>query len=145
MAEPSARRRRRIDPPQSLYGRIALLDDDARRLAPALADGRPDLRPDALGDAQIGLGVGAVGHRHHDGLPAVGGLADRHVEGELAEELGAEPLRLAARAAMAEDVAALAAMGAEEIAHVLDDAEDRHVDFAEHVEPLARVEERYVL
>ena len=46
---------------------------------------------------------------------------------------------------MAEDLAALAAIGAEEIAHVLDDAEHRHVDLAEHVEALARVDQRDVL
>ena len=49
------------------------------------------------------------------------------------------------RAAVAEDVGALAALGADEIAHVLDDAEHRHVDLAEHVEALAGVDQREVL
>ena len=36
-------------------------------------------------------------------------------------------------------------MGADEIAHVLDQAEHRHVDLAEHVEALARIQQRDVL
>ncbi len=50
-----------------------------------------------------------------------------------------------AGAAVAEDLAAPAAMRAQEIAHVLDDAEHRHVDLLEHVQPLARVDEGDVL
>src|SRR5260370_15920820 len=83
--------------------------------------------------------------RHDDRAALVGGLADEDVERHFAEELGAQSLRLAPRAAMAEDVAALAAMRAEEIAHVLDDAEHGHVDLAEHVEAFARIEEGDVL
>src|SRR3546814_6234649 len=44
------------------------------------------------------------------------------------EELHAQALGLAARAAVAEDVRLVAAIGAHEDAHVLDDAEHRHVD-----------------
>jgi len=76
---------------------------------------------------------------------AVGGLADRGVERDLAEEVAAHLLRRRARAAMVEDIGALAAMGAAEIAHILDDPEDRHVDLAEHVETLAGVEQGDVL
>jgi predicted 2-oxoglutarate/Fe(II)-dependent dioxygenase YbiX len=47
------------------------------------------------------------------GEDAVRGLADRHVQRHLAEERHAEPLGLVARAAMAEDVGALAAMRAD--------------------------------
>ena len=111
----------------------------------APSPGRAELLPDALGDGAIDLGVRAVGIGDDDRVAAVGGLADGDVERHLAEEVAAELLGLAPRAAMAEDLAALAAMRAEEIAHVLDDAEHRHVDLAEHVEALARVEQRDVL
>ena len=63
----------------------------------------------------------------------------------LAQERHAELLRLLARAAMAEDLGALAAMRAEVEAHILDEAQDRHRDLAEHVQPLARVYQRDVL
>src|SRR5437588_653371 len=46
---------------------------------------------------------------------------------------------------MRKDLAAATAMRAQEIAHVLDDAEHRHLDLGEHVEALAGVEERDVL
>ena len=39
----------------------------------------------------------------------------------------------------------LAAVRADEVAHVLDDAEHRHVDLAEHRQPLAGVDQRHVL
>ena len=64
---------------------------------------------------------------------------------DLAEERHAELVGFLAGAAMAEDLRALAALGAEEIAHVLDDAEYRHGDLAEHVQALARVDQRDVL
>ena len=48
-------------------------------------------------------------------------------------------------AAVTEDVGALPALGAHEIAHVLDDAEHRHIDLAEHVEALAGIDQRQVL
>src|SRR5262249_2350896 len=122
-----------------------LLDDDARRLALAVAECRGDLVPDTRGDGLKGPGVRTVWLGDDDRMAAVGGLADREVGRDSAEELGAELLGFPAGAAMAEDVAALAAMGAEEIAHVLDDAEHGHVDLAEHVEALARIEQRDVL
>jgi hypothetical protein len=64
---------------------------------------------------------------------------------DLAEEGHAQALSLFARAAMAEDFGPLAAMGAEEIAHILDDAEHGHLDLAEHVETLAGIEQGDVL
>ena len=50
-----------------------------------------------------------------------------------------------AAAAVAEDLFALAAVAADEVAHVLDDAEDRHVHLAEHRQALAGVDQRHVL
>src|SRR5215831_20518051 len=81
--------------------RRPLLDDDARRLAPGVAERLGHLLPDARGDRLVGPGVGAGGIADHDGAAAVGGLADRHVERDLAEELGAELLRLVPRPAVA--------------------------------------------
>ena len=62
-----------------------------------------------------------------------------------AQEGDAELLGLQLGAAVAEDVGALAALGADEVAHVLDDAEHRHVHLAEHVEALAGIDQRQVL
>src|SRR5580700_2957069 len=59
-------------------------------------------------------------------------FADVHMQRHLAEEWNAEPLGLVPRAAMAEYVRAAAAFRAHEIAHVLDDAEHRHIDTPEH-------------
>ena len=83
--------------------------------------------------------------REYAGVLAAG-LGDDHrragigfsriaMERHRAEERHADALRLVLGAAMAENVRALAAMRAEEIAHVLDDAEHRHVDALEHVSP----------
>src|SRR5262245_6366674 len=90
----------------------ALLDDDAWWLAPGVPEQAGDLVPDARGDGLVGLGVRAVGLRDRDRAAAVGGLADGHVERDLAEKFGAEPLGLATSTAMGEDVAALPAMRA---------------------------------
>src|SRR5690242_13317678 len=113
-----------------------LFDDDPRCLPSRAAE----LLGDAARHLPENLGVLAFGLCHDDGAAFVGGLADGDVERHFAEEVGAELLGLAPGAAMAEDLAPLAAMRAQEIAHVLDDAEHRHVDLAEHVEALARVQ-----
>src|SRR5690349_17661230 len=113
-----------------------LLHDDARR-RPLLS---AELLPDARRPLAVSHGVLALGMRRDDGPALVRGLADLDVEGKLAQELDAELRRLALRAAVTEDVGLLAAMGAAEEAHVLDDAQDRHVHLAEHVEALPRVE-----
>ena len=49
------------------------------------------------------------------------------------------------RAAVRENVGAAAAMRAEEIAHVLDDAEERHLDLLEHRDAAPRVDQRQIL
>src|SRR5689334_8762325 len=86
-------------------GAPALFDDDAWCRA---RRGAGHLFPDALGHVPIDAGALAVGLRDDDGVAAVGGLADGDVERQFAEKLSAEPLRLQACAAMAEDVAAAA-------------------------------------
>src|SRR5437879_7466014 len=112
-------------------GGALLLDDDPRRLPLRLAG---DLLPDALGELTIDLGMLAVGLRDDDRGAGVGSFADGDVERHFREELDPELFRLAPCAAMTEDLAAVAAIGAREIAHVLDDTEHRHIDLAEHVQ-----------
>src|SRR5690606_40831812 len=68
-------------------------------------------------------------------------LANVHRERHLAQEGDAQPCGFGLRAAVAEDVVVLAGVGGDEVAHVLDDAEQWHLDPAEHVQPLARSEE----
>jgi hypothetical protein len=55
------------------------------------------------------------------------------------------PCRHAIAAAGTEDVLGMAALGADVDAHVLDDAEDGDADLLEHLQALARVEQRDVL
>src|SRR6266436_4220362 len=122
--------------------RQRLLDDDPGRGAALAAR---DLLPDADGHLPEDDGMRVVGLGNGDRDPAVGGLADLDIERHFAQKLDAEPLGFVAGAAMRKDLAAAAAMRAQEIAHVLDDAEHRHVDLCEHVEPLAGVEKGDVL
>jgi hypothetical protein len=78
-------------------------------------------------------------------MAAIGGGADVEMERDLAQERHAELVGFLAGAAMAEDLRALAALGAEEVAHVLDDAEHRHRDLAEHAQSLAGIDQGDVL
>src|ERR1700674_5537874 len=123
---------------------VRLFDDDPRRRT-AHGVGSGDLLPDAGSHLPEDERVRIAGFGHGYRGTRIGGFADLEVERHLAEKLGAEPLGFEAGAAMAEDLAAAAAMRAQEIAHVLDDAEHRHVDLLEHVEPFAGVEQRNVL
>src|SRR5947208_10038012 len=96
---------------------VGLLDHDPRR---GLLRRAGKLLPRAFGDGAICGGVHAAGLRDNDGVAAIGGFPDRHIERHFAQELHAQFVCFSSGAAVAEDVAALAAMGAEEIAHVLD-------------------------
>src|SRR5215472_9644660 len=111
--EPWPRRRSAVVPQ---VGSTRLFDDDARRRA-ADGVGAGDLLPDARRHLPEEEGVRALRLGDRDRAATVGGLADRRVERHLGQEFGAEPQRLAARPAMAEDLAAMAAMRAEKIAH----------------------------
>src|SRR5436190_13309556 len=116
----------------------ALAHHDARRRPrPALVGG--ELLPHPAGDVPVDLGVRAVGLGDHDRMAAVGAHADVEMQRHLAEEGDAELFGFLARAAMAEDLRPLAAFGAEEVAHVLDDAEHRYRHLAEHAQALAGV------
>src|SRR5581483_5039119 len=76
-----------------------------------------------------------IGLADDDGGAGIRGLANRHVQGHLAQKRDAQPLCLVPRPAMAENIRARATMRALEVAHVLDDAEHRHVDLPEHRKP----------
>src|SRR5271169_5355938 len=99
-----------------------LFDDDAG-WGPADGVGAGDFFPDARGDGAEDERVRVVGVGDGDRVARIRGLADLEVERNLAEKLGAEAVGLEAGATVAEDLAAAAAMRAQEIAHVLDDAE----------------------
>jgi len=73
-----------------------------------------------------------VGHARDDRAPLVGIFADGDIERHLAEEWNAELFRFLARPAVRKDVRSAAAMGTDEVAHVLDDAQKRHLDLVEH-------------
>ena len=77
----------------------------------------------------------AVWLRRHHRVAEIGGLADHHVERHFAEKWHAQPFGLFAGAAMAEDFRALAALWADEIAHVFDHAEDRHITLRNMARP----------
>lgn len=86
-------------------------------------------------------GDGFAGVFEGDGVAFVAGFADGHLDGDLAEEGDAEALGFMLAAAFAKDGVALAIAGAEEVAHVFNDAEDWDVDLLEHGDGLARVDE----
>src|SRR5208282_881454 len=104
-----------------------LLDDDPGRRG-ALSVGAGDLVPNPRRHMAKDERVRIVGIGDGDRRSRVGGLADPQVERHLAEKLGAEPFGFEAGAAMRKDLAPTTAMRAQEIAHVLDDAEHRDVD-----------------
>ena len=114
----------------------------------ACAESRPDAHPrgDLPGERlerRGGRARLALGDRRHAGVAA---LADRDVERDLAQEVEPVLLREALAAAPAEDLGRLAAVRADERAHVLDDADDRHVQPLEHrAAPCATSDERDVL
>src|SRR5260221_2911736 len=100
---------------------------------------------DLPGDLPEGLGGNGVGLGDDDRLAAVAADDHARVDRYLAEEGHAEHLGRPFPAAMTEDLLTLAAVLADEVAHVLDDAEERHVHLAEHGQALARVDKGDVL
>src|SRR5689334_25242610 len=81
-------------------------DNALKLIANLLADGAVDGR------------MGPTRLAHHHGVAGIRRGPYRHVQRDFAEERHAQPLGLVPRAAMAENVGALAAMRALEIAHV---------------------------
>ncbi len=86
-------------------------------------------------------GARSIFAKRGDGLPGITADADLRVDFNFAEEGDVEGLGEARAFAVAEDVNALFAMRAGEVAHVFDDAEDFDVDLAEHFDGLADVGE----
>src|SRR5918999_3199703 len=93
-------------------------------------------------DGPVDRGMRAIRLASHHRIAFIRGGPDRHVQRDFAQEWDTQPLRLMARAAMAENVRARAALRTLEIAHVLDNAEHRHVDLLEHRKPPPRVDQR---
>ena len=90
---------------------------------------------------KIGVyGLGATGVSAAEALVASG--ADAGVDRDLAQEGDPQLFGHPAPAAVAEDLGALAAVAADEVAHVLDHAQHRDVELAEHRHGLAHVGER---
>ena len=88
-----------------------------------------------------GLAGGAfVGGHQGNGVAFITSLAHAHLDGDLRQQWHAQALGLALAAALAKDRVGLAVVRAEEEAHVLHQAEDRHIDLAEHGRGLARVD-----
>ena len=102
-------------------------------------------------DYQFGLKLIQRGHGGEDGTlclvdpPGIGCFAQADREWNFAEERYAEPRRLRRRAAVAEDMFGVAAIRADEDAHILHDAEDRHMHLAEHLDGLARIDQGKIL
>src|SRR5260221_1104292 len=96
-------------------------------------------------DVAIDLRMRAVGFGRDHRKAGVGFFADRHMQRYLAEERDAETFRLAPCATMTENIRPCAAVRAEEIAHVLDHTEYRHVHPFEHGHAAPSVDQRKIL
>src|ERR1700675_3550469 len=96
-------------------------------------------------DRAVDRRVRAVRLALHDRRSRIGGDADRHVQRDLAQKRHRKPLRLMPRPAVPEDIRACAAMRALEVAHILDNAEDRHIDLLEHRKSPPRIDQGKVL
>ena len=84
-----------------------------------------------------------LGRNHRQA--GIGLLANVDVQRDFAKEWHAKALGLMTRPAVAEDIAAGATLRAQEIAHVLDNAEYWHVDPLEHRDGAARIDQCKVL
>src|SRR5689334_13918454 len=91
------------------------------------------------------LGYGISGVRLSDRQPPVARLSSGNIDGDLPEEGHLEPGGFPLSTPVSENVVALPVTRAEEVAHVLDEAEDGHVDLLEHRRRLARVDQRDLL
>ena len=122
--------------------RTVLTADDDRRRTPH----RGLQQSFELGrEPEIDRRVRSLRFGAHHGAAGVGRLADRYIERNFAQEGRAHCLRVAPRAAVRENVAALTATRTQEIAHVLDDAENGRLDLLEHGDGPPRVEQGQIL
>src|ERR1035437_4085243 len=129
---------------QPLRDPSSSLDHDLRRDAPCRY-ATLDLLKHLGGDLAIDFGVHAVrlgGDHRHAGIRF---LADGHVQRHFAEERHALALGFLTRTAMAKYIRTRAATRAQEIAHVFNDAEHRHVHALEHGDAAPCVNQRQIL
>src|SRR5690606_7299507 len=123
----------------------AFLEDDGRELRRTVLALLADAHRYPPGNPAIGLGDFAVGLGDHRGAAAVGLLANPDVERQPTRVLHPVFGSHLLPAAGAEDMLRVATVRTDVDRHVLDDAEDRDTDLLEHLEALARVEQRDVL
>src|SRR5207237_10485882 len=93
---------------------------------------RLDLRHDLSRELVKPFRRGRVRTKDHDRLARITADHDLRIDRHFAEERNAEHFGGFLSAAVTENLFALAAMSADEVAHVLDEAEDGNVDLAEH-------------
>src|SRR5690349_11582405 len=104
-----------------------------------------DLGPDLLGDLAKNSRMHPLRQGRHHRLPRIGAGTYLRIKRHLAEERPTKAPSLLARSAMTKYLMTLAAFAANEIAHILDDAENRHADLAKHSETLAGIDQRQIL
>ena len=79
-------------------------------------------------------------------MPGIGLFANSHIERHFAEERHAEfGGRIAGAAMLRENIRAAATMRAKKIAHVFDNAQNRHLDLLEHGDTAPRIDQSKVL
>src|SRR6056297_2319995 len=103
------------------------------------------LRHQRAGHVAEGLRLGRVGFGDHDRRTAIRGGADVDMQRYFGHQGNAHLLALRLDPAMAEDMFLMAALAADMGGHVLDHAEHRHLELVEHVDPLARIQQRDIL
>ena len=104
-----------------------------------------ELPCDRARDLDEGAGRGRIRGRKDRRVSLVPGAHDVGLHGNPSEKIHPELLRGSLAPALSEESVTRLAGGALEVAHVLDDPEDRNVDALEHLESLSGVDERDLL
>src|SRR5437764_309873 len=122
-----------------------VLDDDARELrrkiGGLLRDGHGNFARNGLVD----LRRRTIGIRDDGGSTGIGLLANADIERQRAEKRHVVFAAHLFGAAFAEDVFGVTAVRADVDRHVFDDADDGYAHLLEHLQPLARIDQRDVL
>ena len=90
-------------------------------------------------------GMRAVWCAGNDRRASIGCAADGHFQRDFAKERCANPCGLGRCTAMPEYIMPAAAVRADKMAHILDNPQNWHIHLVEHVQPLARVNQRQIL
>ena len=114
----------------------------ARALRPAR---RRQAYPPPVARSREGVGLRALRHGGDDRAPVIGIGADGDVERRFAEERNAELLGFRARPSVRKDIRSPAAVRTNEVAHILDDADERHFHLIEHRDAPPGVDQRQIL